>query len=166
MAGRSRYTEEDRALVYASLVANDWNVKRVARETSFPEQTIRNWSKSWKVGDSKPSAEAVETAVSDFLKTATRIRDKLAISLELDLDNDKLKPSEKITALGVLDDKITRARGALRQGNTSVHVHLPSAAELVAGLAELAQQAQRSVLERHNDIVYAEIVEQPKGLPR
>jgi hypothetical protein len=107
----------------------------------------------------------VDAAVSNFLVDATRLRDKALISLESDLEAGKLKPSEKITALGVLDDKIARAQGLARKGDTNVHVHLPSAAELIAGLQGLVLSAQQGVYERHLEIVDAEIVEQPKALP-
>ena len=41
MAGRAKYTEEDRAKVFVLLRTNDGNVKRTSREAGVPENTVR-----------------------------------------------------------------------------------------------------------------------------
>lgn len=157
MAGRGTYTDEQKAQAYVTLAANEGNVKRTARDIGVPSSTIRRWRDEWQRQESLPSHEAVTEAMGDFADKAESIRWKALVELERQLTT--AKPADLIKVIGILDDKITRARGLADRTVEHRHV-LPSAdelRELVQGFAEATRQA---ALERADDIIDAEIVEQ------
>lgn len=157
MAGRATYTDDQKASVYVTLAANDGNVKRTARDTGVPVSTIRRWRDEWDRLESLPSTEAVNEAIGNFADKAETIRWKALVELERQLNT--AKPGDLIKIVGILDDKITRARGLADRTVEHRHV-LPSAdelRELVQGFAEATRQA---ALDRADDIIDAEIVEQ------
>lgn len=157
MAGRGTYTDEQKAQAYVTLAANEGNVKRTARDIGVPSSTIRRWRDEWQRQESLPSHEAVTEAMGDFADKAESIRWKALVELERQLT--AAKPADLIKVIGILDDKITRARGLADRTVEHRHV-LPSAdelRELVQGFAEATRQA---ALERADDIIDAEIVEQ------
>lgn len=157
MAGRATYTDEQKAQVYVTLAANEGNVKRTARDVGVPVSTIRRWRDEWDRQESLPSLPAVEEAIGSFADKAESIRWKALVELERQLHT--AKPGELIKIVGILDDKITRARGLADRTVEHRHV-LPSAEELrelVSGFAEATRQA---ALDRADDIIDAEIVEQ------
>lgn len=153
MAGRSTYTEADRAKVFTVLAANDGNIKRTARETNVPENTVRRWKKEFI--SNPPDTEQVTVAVDEFLETAEVVR---GFALEMLLVKIPIaKPSELITIVGVLDDKITRAKGLATQRTEHV-LTLPTAEELRNVLGPAIQQAIIAAETRQDEIVEAEIV--------
>lgn len=145
MAGRSKYAETDRAKVYVNLRANDNNVKRTARETGVPENTVRRWRDEWANGLNIPEATVVRAEADNFVGQAERIRDYALATLENKIPD--AKPSELITIVGVLDDKITRARGIDRDRNLHVHHHLPSPEEIRMMMGGFVQGAVRAATE-------------------
>lgn len=157
MAGRATYTDEHKAQVYVTLAANDGNVKRTARDTGVPVSTIRRWRDEWDRLEGLPPPSAVDEAIGSFADKADTIRWKALVELERQLG--AAKPADLIKIVGILDDKITRARGLADRTVEHRHV-LPTAdelRELVQGFAEATRQA---ALERAGDIIDAEIVEQ------
>ena len=163
MAGRATYTEQDQARVYVALASNDGNVKRTARETGVPEATVRRWRDDWK-RYGPPDQEAVDEALGDFAERAESVRWKALVELEKKLPG--AKPSELITVVGVLDDKITRAKGLATSRTDHVH-HLPSpdeVRELMQGFVQGALEAART---RQREVSELGLGEQPerKGLP-
>lgn len=157
MAGRATYTDEHKAQVYVTLAANDGNVKRTSRDTGVPISTIRRWRDEWDRLESLPTTEQVNEAIGSFADKAESIRWKALVELERQLGT--AKPGDLIKIVGILDDKITRARGLADRTVEHRHV-LPSAEELhelVAGFAEATRQA---ALERADDIIDAEVIEQ------
>lgn len=167
---RATYSDDDKARTYVVLTTNDGNVKRTARDTGFPENTIRRWKQVWEE-EGPPATEAVEQAVGAFLDEAVELRgmalQALRAKVELLLkDPDKVKVAELTTLMGVLDDKITRASG-LATGRVE-HVHaLPPGDQLVAPLLE-AFKAVRQLTEQREtqaieDAEFSEV--EPKALP-
>ena len=65
MAGKSQYSDSDKARVYTTLLANEGNVKRSSRETGVPEATVRRWKNEFE--ENPPPVEVVAEAVADFL---------------------------------------------------------------------------------------------------
>lgn len=166
MAGRARYTEDQKKEVFLALTFNEGNVKKTARETGIPEQTVRNWKKEWTGGAAKPvSDEQLDEIRAAWVEKAIDVRAKLLLSIEADVDENALSPRDKLTAFGILDDKIARAQGLDRARSGEVHIHLPSPDELRQGLASLVVGAIQGVQQRTEDIIDAEIVEQPRALP-
>jgi len=163
MAGRTTYSDEDLARLFVSLMANEGNVKRTARDTNIPESTVRRWKTEWET-NGPPSYEAVEAAVTTFAEDAERVRDKALKAIEEKIPGAKV--GELTTLVGVLDDKITRSRG-LATGRVE-HVHaLPPVDEIREALAAVFQGAIQAASQRELDIIDAEVIEEQaqKALP-
>lgn len=161
MAGRSKFTEEDRAFVYVTLASNDGNVKRTSRETGIPEQTVRRWKSEF--AEQPPEVHAVEAAVGMQVDDMARVEQLALKELERKIRAQELKGSELITVVGVLNDKKTRAQG-LATSRTEHRVALPSREEIAELLGGAVASAIQAAEQRQEDIVDAEIVEQ-KVLP-
>ena len=157
MAGRASYDDATKAEAYVVLAANEGNIKRTSRDTGVPVSTLRRWRDEWTKKESLPSPEQLDTAVGDFANKAETIRWKALVELERQLTI--ANPADLIKIVGILDDKVTRAHGLADRTVEHRHV-LPSAEELhqlVSGFAEATRQA---ALERADDIIDAEVVEQ------
>lgn len=161
MAGRPQYTEQVRALAYVTLATNDGNVKRTARELSIPVSTVRKWRDDWDKGINVPSTDEIEASSGEFVDDATRVRNLALIELERKLPN--ATAAQLVTVVGVLDDKIARAKGVADRV-TEHRVTLPSRDEIVQALEGLHQQAIDAAVTREQEIVEAEVVS-IKALP-
>lgn len=95
--------------------------------------------------------EAVNQAVTAFSVDADRVRGKALAALEVQIDTGQAKARELITIVGVLDDKVTRARG-LATSRTEHTIALPSADDLRAVLGPAVQQALDAAARRENEI--------------
>lgn len=157
-----RLTEADKANVVATLAANGGNVKRTARELGLGPATVRRYRDQYAHGTG-PSTGLVVAAVGVFVDDAERIRNKALMMLEQRIDAGTIKPSELITTLGVLDDKIRLAKG-LHTQQVNHTATLPSADDLREALGPIVQGAIEAAGRRHDEIVDAEIVE-VLGLP-
>jgi transposase-like protein len=164
MAGVSKYTESDRAAVYFSLQVNAGNVKRTARETGYPESTVRLWKKEFSE-KGPPSTDAVEAVSSDFIADGERIRNKALMRAEKMIDDtgSNLKLAELTAISGMLTDKLNVALGLATKRVEHQH-HLPSADEARELLRGFADEMAALTAERDAEIIDAEIVEQ-RALP-
>lgn len=163
MAGTSKYTEGDKARVFVTLTANEGNIKRTARDTGIPEQTIRNWKNEWAENPPELTDAQINEAM-EFVSRAETIRDSALEALARKIQKDELKGSELITAIGVLDDKITRAKG-LATGRVE-HTHtLPSAEEVRDLLKGAMQGAIEAAQQRQDEILQTDLVVERKALP-
>jgi transposase-like protein len=158
VAGRATYTEADKARVYVVLQANDGNVKRTARETGVPENTVRRWKQQFEQ-DGPPNTDLVEVEAGDFIEDAERVRHKALRKIEQRIDADDAKLNELNTTVGILTDKIDRVKLPNRQVD-HVH-HLPPADQIREVMAAFAQRQLEMARNREEEIVDAEIVEQP-----
>jgi transposase-like protein len=157
VSGRASYDESVKASAYVALAANEGNIKRTSRDTGIPVSTLRRWRDEWTRQENLPSHSAVTEAMGDFADKAETIRWKALVELERQLST--AKPGDLIKIVGILDDKITRARGLADR--TVEHRHtLPSPEELVALVSGFAEATRQAALERADDIIDAEIVEQ------
>jgi transposase-like protein len=135
MERRSKYSSSDRAVVYASLTANEGNIKRTARETGYPISTVRDWKREWETeGVQSEVIDALPAVVGDFVEDATRVRNKLLMRLEQLADKGQLTGREIVPALGMLTDKIRAYQGldAVKEHHHTVEV--PALDELQAKL--------------------------------
>jgi len=163
MSGRSTYTEEDRAFVYVTLLANDGNVKRTARDTGIPEQTVRRWKAEFE--ENPPDQEAVSKQADEQVADMERV-EKLALSeLERKIRAGEAKVSELITVVGVLNDKKTRAKGAATS-RTEHRVALPSREEIAELLGGAVATAIQAAEQRQEEIVDAQLAGSSKALPQ
>lgn len=162
MAGRSTYTDEEKARVYVVLASNDGNVKRTARETGVPENTVRRWRNEFQK-EGPPSTDLVQSATQDFVGEAEVVR-----NLALQRIRDLIPTSEKINELnntvGILTDKIDRARGLDRPQATSPNGE-PTADLIRAAIGSFVDGMKELSRAREAEIVDAELVEQV-ALPR
>jgi transposase-like protein len=156
VAARATYNESDKARVYVVLASNDGNVKRTSRETGVPENTVRRWKKEFE--ESPPSTELVETAVGDFVGDAERVRHKALLKIEALIDGDKVKVGELNNTVGILTDKIDRARGL--DVKRVEHEHRLDPASVREALVGFMQDMQQMSRAREVEIVEAEVVEQ------
>jgi transposase-like protein len=156
VAARTTYTEADKSRVYVVLAANDGNVKRTSRETGVPENTVRRWKKEFEA--SPPSAELVEAAVGDFVTDADRVRHKALLKIEALIDGDKVKVGELNNTVGILTDKIDRARGL--DVKRVEHEHRLDPASVREALVGFMTDMHKMSRAREGEIVEAEVVEQ------
>lgn len=157
MAGKSPYTDADRARVYTALLASDGNVKRVARETGVAASTVRRWKQEFETDP--PSIEAVEDAVGEFLTDAKRVRNKAVLEIERQIDAREMKGAALVTTVGVLDDKIMRVEGVVSKHRVDHVHHLPTADEARELLGGLLTGAIESGRVRQAELNEADLVE-------
>jgi hypothetical protein len=158
VAGRPTFTVAQKASAYIALLGNDGNVLRTSRETGVPEPTLRRWKNGWeKNGAPDVSDPVVAQALDDYAAEAILVRDFALITLKGKIPD--AKPGELITIIGVLDDKITRARGLATSRTEHVH-KLPSREDLLALVGAGIRQIAESTVVREEEIIEGQIVEQ------
>lgn len=155
MAGKSPYSDKDRATVYTVLLANEGNVKRTARDTGVNETTVRRWKREF--ADNPPPVEAVEAAVNDFVTDAKRVRNLALLEIERQINAGTFKGAALVTVVGVLDDKVTRVEGPVHKSQVDHIHHLPSADEARALLGGLLTGAIDSGRVRQAELIDADL---------
>lgn len=157
---RRVYTEHDRAHVFAVLTANEGNVKRTARETGFPVQTVRDWKTTWEKNGGPPEQilEVLPEVAGDFIDDATRIRNKALTLLEAKIDRGEVTAKDLLVAVGVLTDKVRLIQGQATSRTETVHA-LPSPEEFGQVLVGYLEQAVEMQELRAADIEDAEFEE-------
>lgn len=156
---RRSYSDLDKARVFAELEVNDGNVKRTARNLDMPVSSVRYFKQQWEAqGVPQAVIEAVPTAVGEFVDNAERVRDKLLIALEGAVDRGQIKPSEMVTALGVLTDKIRAMRG-LDAKRVEHSISLPDAEEMRALFAGVIGEVVGAAQTRNDELEAADIIE-------
>lgn len=159
MAGRAAYSEQDRTRVYVVLTANGGNVKATARETGMAESTVRNWKREFE--KNPPNKELVEAEVSapeGYVSELERVRNEALAALRNKIPS--MSGQQLAVAFGILEDKLTRARGLATERTEHVH-KLPSAEELALAGQMLAQGAIDAARQRQQEIVESAVREQP-----
>lgn len=154
------YSDADLARLYVVLTTNEGNVKRTARDTGVPESTVRRFKKLWEE-EGPPKLEEVEEAVFEYLTEMEATRDLALQRMHEKLEKGEGTLPQIATVFGVLTDKIDRARGI---GTNHVHEHklsLPSPDEIRESLGALIVGVQSGHIAREEEIVDAEIIEQP-----
>lgn len=162
MAGRTRYSDSDKARVANVLAMNDGNIKRTSRETGVPENTVRDWRNAWAKDGPPATVEQLRTAELDrYVEATSRVRD-LALQRLEEVIPDTKSARELATTFGILDDKLTRAKGlpTSRQEQVGLSITMTPDA-LGTALSAWAEQAAIQSAQRRADIieVEAEVVE-------
>jgi transposase-like protein len=163
-SGARQFTEADKAQALVTLVANGGNVKRTSKDTGFAPATIRRWRdrQAQATGQAAASPGALAVAATSFTADLKRTRDKALTLLEERIDEGDIKTSELITAVGVLDDKITRAEPM--EHHVEHTLALPSPDEVRGLLGPFLEAGLANAARRHEEIVEAEVVrELPAG---
>lgn len=163
MPGRPQYDDAFKARAFAQLEVNEGNIKRTARDLDVPPSTMRRWRDEWQASKNLPAAEDLIVATGDFIEDAERVRNLSLRVLENKLARGEGTVAQVATVLGVLDDKISRAKG-LADRVTEHKITLPNREDIVAALDALRQGAISAARDRDAEVVDAELVE-PKALP-
>jgi transposase-like protein len=153
---RQAFSDEDKARVLASLAANGGIVKRTAAECGVSPATVRKWRGQQEHGQGVAQA-LVDEAVDEFVEAAARVRNLALARLEDKINAGDVKASELVTIVGVLDDKVTRARG-LPTSRVETSAALPDAQHLRELMSGFVEGAIRAAEQRHTDIIDAEVV--------
>lgn len=156
--GARQFTQADKAQALVTLAANGGNIKRTARDLGVNPNTVRRW-RTLAETDSGPDKALVAVAIKEFVGDAERVRNKALGLLEARIDAGEIKAGELITALGVLDDKITRSKG-LPTSTVNHQSALPSPEELRGLMTGFVAGAIAAAEERQTIIVDAELVEE------
>jgi transposase-like protein len=127
---RRVYSDEEMARAYFVLETNQGNVRRTARDTGLPISTLRGWVKEWEASG-PPDVSLVEAEATNFVERAERVRDKALGVLESKLDT--ATPSALVATVGMLQDKISLARGLATNRTETVH-SLPPTEEIAKAL--------------------------------
>lgn len=156
-----RYTDEDRALVLATLTSNNGNIARTARDTNVPENTVRGWKREWE--ENGPPDGVLALAVDqagDFVAQAEVVRDEALAIMRSKLPDARV--SELNSVVGTLDDKITRMRGLAMGRVEHVHTQAVAPEELGAQIGEYLVNAVTAARQRQAEVF--EVVEEPGEL--
>lgn len=158
MSGRATYTESDKARVYVALTANEGNIKRTARETGVPENTVRRWKKEFETDP--PAQEAVQTELEsgDYVGQLENIRGEILVELRKKIPT--MNGNQLAVAFGIVEDKLRLARGLATNRTETVHA-LPSAEEIALAGKLLAEGAIDAARTRQRELQEAELREQP-----
>lgn len=156
------YSDDDKALVLATLAANGGNVKRTARDTTIPEQTVRDWKKQADRGATPASVtSALPAALDQFVSDAERVRNLALALLESKILLGDIRAGELNAVIGTLTDKINLARGQATSRQEQVRTTSPE--EFGPALKEWLERTALAAQEREADIVDAEYEEQALG---
>jgi transposase-like protein len=156
---RTTYTEADMAQVYVVLVTNEGNIKRTARDTGVPENTVRRWKQKWEA-EGPPAVEVVEQAAKSLIEETEETRNLALMEIKRRIQNKEGTLAQLGTIYGILTDKIDRARGIADRRVEHVHA-LPSPDEIRATLGALVESVSAGHIIREEEIEDAEIIEQP-----
>lgn len=151
---RRFYSDEDKARGYTALTVHDGNISRAARETGISESTLRDWRKAWEAeGVPKEIADKAAVEADDFIVRASSLRDTAMETARSKIPEAKV--GELTTLIGVLDDKIYRARTLKKNPGDDgpKQIDARAAGELLAGFV---QEAMRSAEERQRSVTGAE----------
>lgn len=135
---RSYWTDADKARVWVCLEANEGNLKRTSDDTNIPRTTIRDFVKEWERNGGQPPASVmriVRSAREDFV---SRMEVARAMTMDrlIEIIPEIKNAQQAATVIGILDDKITRAK----------NVRIPSEAPEPASLEQVQDQVGQWLL--------------------
>ena len=95
---------------------------------------------------------ALTEAKDEFVKNASRVRDKALERLEQVIEHSD-KPRDLATVVGILDDKLTRAKGMPTSRTENVSIGISGSPEQVQQLfTQWAAGTVQAVVQRHAEI--------------
>lgn len=148
----TRYTDAQKAVVFAELTVNEGNVKRTARNLNMPVSTVRYFKQQWeREGVPQEVVDALPATVTDFVTHAERVRDKLLVALEAAVDRGEIKPREIVVSLGMLTDKIRAYRG-LDAKKVEHTLSLPDVEEMRELFAGVIQEVVGAAETRNSEL--------------
>jgi len=153
--------------VYFALQANDGNIKRTARHTGVPIQTVRDWRNRWENGGVPDELLSTSLEIAtEFVEQAERVRDKALNRLEEQIDANSLNGRELTTAVGVLTDKINISKGIATKRTETVHT-LPNREQIIELFSGFTKGVVFAAHAREAEIIDAQVVEHsPRELPQ
>lgn len=162
---RRLYSDDDKARGLAALTLHDGNITRASAECGLPQSTLRDWRKEWTRPGGGPPAPVEQKAaeqLGEFADRATEVRDDALAYLHASLRD--AKPRDLATIVGILDDKIARAKGLASQRIEVSHSG-PSPEEMRQMLSGFVAESVAAARARDDVIIDADVVEQaPRAL--
>lgn len=150
--------------MFMALQVNKGAVATTSRDTGVPEQTVREWKQKWLKEPPSFDDKVFETAQGDFIERTEYVRDLLLKQYTEAVERKEVKPDKMPLHMAILIDKVAMLKG-IKNARAEPASSLPSPEHVRAMIQGAVQGALASAQEREQDIIDAEIVEQPKGLP-
>lgn len=169
------YSDQEKGFALAQLELNGGNVKGTARATGIPWETIRTWkSKEDRLRHDTTGTE-VSTVISQtvleykekglegFLGSAEVVRDQAIDKLKILIPQAGVGQIGQLTNLiTALSDRIDRAKGLPGAHVTVDHTHkVGPSDEWVEAMVKYAASTREDAIERAQEIIDVDVVEQP-----
>jgi transposase-like protein len=117
VAGRRRYTDDDRSSALAKLAENGGDVNRTARDLGIPETTLRQWANGSRHSEALQMSEGKKTELADRYEQLTfKALDQAEKGI------DKLGGRDASVVAGIFTDKMMLLRGETPASATVVVV--------------------------------------------
>lgn len=174
------YSDQEKGFALAQLEINGGNVKGTARAVGIPWATLRTWkSQQERQRHATGSTDIVPIAITEvdrykelalegFLGSAEVVRDQAIDKLKILIPQAGVNQIGALTTLvKELADRIDRAKGISERHVTVEHQHkVGPSDEWVKAIAEYAASTREDAIERAQEIIDVDVVEQPeyKGL--
>lgn len=169
------YTDEEKAYALAQLELNGGNVKGTARATGIPWETLRTWRgkedrlRHDTTGKLVPNPR-VERLKAEYLEgftgSAEAVRDQAMDKLKILIPQAGVNQISALSGLiKELSDRIDRAKGLSATHVTVDHQHtIGPSDEWAKTLISYASGAREDAMERAQEIIDVDVVEQPEYL--
>lgn len=157
VAGRSKFTEEEKGAALRALTLNDGNVKKTAREIGMNASTLKSWRNEWaRHGVPEGVMVVAQQEAEQFITDAIRARDTALSKWEAKVENDEVAARDLMTGVGVLTDKINLAKGLDRKNSDKPALDHEQLRAIARGVVE---GAVSTALKRQEEIIDAEYEE-------
>lgn len=132
------YSDAEKARVWISLEANEGNQARTADDCNMPLATVHSWVKAWRTAGGPPDSvlKVVRSAREDFVSRMEVAR-AMAMDRLVEIIPDIKNAQQAATVIGILDDKISRAR----------NVRVPEVPPTPASLDQVQEQVGQWLLD-------------------
>ena len=169
------YSDQEKGYALAQLEINGGNVKGTARATGIPWETLRTWKSAQERLRHDTSGTEVSTVITPtvleykekglegFLGSAEVVRDQAIDKLKILIPQAGVNQIGALTTLvKELADRIDRAKGISERHVTVEHQHkVGPSEEWVEAMANYAAKTREDAIERAQEIIDVDVVEQP-----
>ena len=152
------YTEDDQAKVAITLLVNEGNIKRTARELLMPISTVRQWKTKWEVEGYPNTEQTLLPSDEDSYTKLERLHDRAIDLLAARVRAQDIQSRDLIQAIKIISDKLSMIKGLPSSRSETVHT-FPDMKVLQDSLHSYIGEIVDSAHQRQEEIVDAEIVE-------
>jgi transposase-like protein len=122
VAGRRRYTDDDRSSALAKLAENGGDVSRTAAQLGIPERTLNHWANGH--GIHPDVAKEGERKKADLAERWEKVANSAIDALEKDIGG--LRGKDAATVAGIATDKLLALRDGGPPPGTTVVIRVVS----------------------------------------